>query len=351
MEVKSIQGIDQPRLRKFNKFSKRNFLRNFSRVFKNPIFYLGIILFYLIIFSRYSPGKEGFFISNFEKKQDSFFEQKDSIVFEFPSIVIEENSFKTAAPLAIFEGKALGVLTSETKERKEIIEYLVKEGDTPSQIAEKFDISLETILWANDLTKNSKIKPGQELTILPVSGVIRLVEKGETVSEIARKYKADVSEIVAFNELSQEAEVFAGDLLIIPGGVMPPEAPIQYPTPLASSYFICPIPSPCKITQGLHWYNAIDFSNGKCGEPVFATAGGEIQKTGFGSVVGKYIRIFHPNGVITLYGHLSIILKVPGQRVSQGDIIGYIGNTGYTIGRTGCHLHFEVRGARNPFVR
>jgi len=350
-------GNIQRLIKKFKKFPERNFLKAFSGVFKNPICCLGVIVLCSIFFLKYPSFKEDYFFlpSCLETSQNAFLKQeKVTFLKASQSIVIEENSFKEAVPVTIFKTNVLGTLTKETPEREEIIEYTVEEGDTLSQIAQKFGISLETVLWANNLSKSSKIQPGQELTILPVSGVMHLVKEGETVLGIAKKYQADASEIADFNRLSEKAEVFVGDILVVPGGVMAPESSIeyatQYTTPLASSFFICPIPSPCNITQGLHWYNAIDFSNGRCGEPVFAAAGGEIQRTGYHSVAGKYVRILHPNGVVTFYGHLSTILVVPGQRVSQGEIIGYTGNTGFTIGRTGCHLHFEVRGARNPFA-
>ena len=357
--VKIIQGISRLLSRKLNKFQKEALFQKLQ-LFKSPIPYLGVFVLLIILFSRHAPVKDNFSFlpSRLQTNQNLFFEQEEGTFLEIPqSVVIEKNSFKEAVPVAIFERGSLATLAARTTEEyeiKEIVEYVVKEGETLSQIAQNFGISLETILWANELSKSSKILPGQKLTILPVSGVMHLVRKGETVSDIAEKYKGDTLEIIALNELSEEAEVFAGDIMIIPGGVMPKSPSIQYTsqyTPLASSFFICPIPSPCGITQGLHWYNAIDFSNRRCGELVFAAAGGEIQKTGYHSVAGKYIRILHPNGVVTFYGHLSSILVVPGQRVSQGEVLGYSGNTGFTVGATGCHLHFEVRGASNPFAR
>ncbi len=70
-------------------------------------------------------------------------------------------------------------------------------------------------------------------------------------------------------------------------------------------------------------------------------------------MLGKYVRILHFNDVVTVYAHLSVILISPGEDVSQGDLIGRIGHTGRTTpsGPAGCHLHFEVRGGRNPFLR
>ncbi len=255
-----------------------------------------------------------------------------------------------SAPPFLVSGRVFGALGGEGT-KKEIEEYIVQSGDTLSSIADKFAISLETLLWANNLTSKSVIQPGKKLTILPVSGVLHIIREGDTLSELAELYKTELKEIINFNELRETDDIYAGDLLIIPGGKKPKISTQYAQVPLSQSYFICPVPSPCRISQGLHWYNAIDFSNGKCGEPVFAAAGGTVQRTGYTSLSGNYVRIMHPNGVVTFYGHLSKIAAVPGQKVYQGQIIGYIGYSGITVpaGPAGCHLHFDVRFASNPF--
>jgi LysM repeat protein len=357
LKVKNIQGISEFLLGQCKKFKDRFFGQN-PRVFKNPIVCIGIIILILVISIIIRPSfeKEGFLFSGKLQQvenQNLFFEQKEMVNFEtYPFIAIEENSFKQAVPVTLFKKETLGALTFQGSAQNEIIEYVVQPGDSLSGIAQKFGLCLNTVLWANDLSTNSTISPGQKLTIPPTDGLIHLVENGDSIGYLAELYRSDTAKIIAFNELSDENEIFIGDLLIIPDGKKPARAkPVAASTtPLASSYFICPIPAPCGITQGLHWYNAVDFSNGRCGEAVFAAAGGKVQRTGYDSVAGKYVRILHPNGVVTFYGHLSSILVVPGQKVSQGELIGYIGNTGYTIGATGCHVHFEVRGARNPFA-
>jgi len=309
------------------------------------------VVFCLFVFGSHVPKQElllaGFY--NQPENQKMFLEQKDLMTPEIPQIVISQNSFKQSTPTSLIKTETWASYGSEPEKRKEIIEYGVEKGDTLSSIAQKFDLSLETLLWTNDLSSKSKILPGEKLTILPTSGLTHLVTKGESLSYLAELYGAEAEEIAEFNELSEE-KIFIGDLLVIPGGKMPSRRITVY-TPLASSYFICPISSPCSISQGLHWYNAIDFSHGKCGEPVFASAGGQVQKTGYHPVAGNYVRILHPNGIVTFYGHLSKTSSWAGQSVSQGQIIGYIGNTGYTVGPSGCHVHFEVRGASNPFGR
>jgi len=247
--------------------------------------------------------------------------------------------------------------------QKEIVEYVVQPGDNLWSIAERFDISLDTLLWANDLNKNTLIQIGQKLVIPPVSGVIHHVQKGDTISAIAKIYKADSNEIIAFNNLLSGDDIYIGDILIVPDGVMPP--PVVYApqlVPLASSYFICPIAAPCRITQGLHWYNAIDFSHGKCGEPIYAAAAGTVLKVKLTSSTskwafngaGNHLTILHPNGVVTMYGHLQASLVNPGDYVSQGQVIALMGGAPGTPGAgnsTGCHVHFGVSGARNPFAQ
>jgi LysM repeat protein len=119
------------------------------------------------------------------------------------------------------------------------------------------------LLWANDLTSSSKIKVGQTLVILPVSGVTHIVRSGDTISEIAKSYKAKSDDILSFNGLSNEGDIYIGDILIIPGGVITAKAP-SAPTQksVADNFFI--FPTQGTITQGLHWYNAVDTAN-KCG--------------------------------------------------------------------------------------
>ena len=242
---------------------------------------------------------------------------------------------------------------------KEIIEYEVKDGDTISSIANSFGVSSETVLWANNLTSSSLLKIGQKLVILPVSGVLHRVQLGETLSEIASKYKGETARIVAFNEFPDQNDITIGDILVIPDGVMPAAPKIITPqVPLASNYFI--FPTQGRITQGLHFYNAIDIAN-TCGAPIYAAAQGQVIKvvvTYSTSIwanrgAGSYLKIFHPNGTTTYYGHLKASFVNVGDQVSQGQIIALMGGQPGTPGAgrsTGCHVHFEVGGARNPFA-
>ena len=263
----------------------------------------------------------------------------------------QDNALEAIAPPFNISGEVLG--SWGIGQEEEVIEYTVEEGDTLSSIAEDFEISLETILWANNLTTKSKVSIGKKLVILPVTGMLHTVRQQDTLSEIAEIYKVKLESILDFNDIIDEGKIYPGDTLIIPNAQKPKAINVTYEkVALNESFFICPIPSPCRITQGLHWQNAIDFSNGKCGEPVFAAAAGVVQKTGYTNRGGNYVKISHLKGVITYYGHLSKDIVYPGQKVFQGQVIGYIGHTGHTIPADyrGCHVHFSVIFAENPFA-
>lgn len=232
--------------------------------------------------------------------------------------------------------------------------YVVREGDTIGQIAELFGVSANTIRWANDL-RGSTIRPGQTLVVLPVSGIRHTAVKGDTLASIVKKYKGDMAEVLEFNGLEAGAVVAVGDVIIIPYG----EAP-QVATPVSSravavgaggptldGYFLRPIVGG-RRSQGVHGYNGVDLA-ASLGTNVLASAAGEViisRSYGFNGGYGQYIVIKHDNGTQTLYAHLSENYVFAGARVVQGQVIGAVGNTGRS---TGPHLHFEVRGARNPF--
>ena len=95
-----------------------------------------------------------------------------------------------------------------------------------------------------------------------------------------------------------------------------------------------PILGYTKMHTGVDWASSM-------GTPIFASGNGVIEKAGWEGGYGKYIRIRHPNGYETAYGHMSAFARgmEPGKRVRQGQVIGYVGSTGLS---TGAHLHYEI---------
>lgn len=240
--------------------------------------------------------------------------------------------------------------------------YVVRSGDKLSEIAEMFDVSVNTILWANDIPRGGSIKPGQTLVILPVSGVLHKVVSGDTLAKIAKKYNGDLDEIANFNDLKINDKLVVGDTIIIPDGqvsssIRPSVAGNNSGNsrlisgsasgPNYEGYYTKPLIGGRK-TQGLHGYNGVDYGI-PVGTPLYASAGGTViisKNSGWNGGYGNYVVIQHSNNTQTVYGHMLNTTVLVGQRVSQGQLIGYSGNTGKS---TGPHLHFEVRGAKNPF--
>ncbi|MEX0896174.1 MAG: M23 family metallopeptidase [Patescibacteria group bacterium] len=242
----------------------------------------------------------------------------------------------------------------------EIITHSVTDGETLSDIAERYGLEVTTILWENDITESTTLRPGMELGILPVDGVRHQVARGETIYTVARRYGLDESQAqlivdYPFNEfLNDETfELAAGQYLMVPDGQPPQQRAVaQQPvrraailTPDAGSVtatgsFVWPAAG--QISQGYRFYHrAIDISN-LAGGPILAADGGVVIGSGWldSSGYGNRVLIDHGNGYITLYAHLSTVQVVDGQRVNRGDVVGQMGTTGRS---TGVHLHFEIR--------
>lgn len=253
----------------------------------------------------------------------------------------------------------LGVTTEATtaiseKPRDRIIIYQVQEGDTVSEIAEKFGISTDTIRWANDLKTLGSIKVGQELKILPVTGIAHKVQRGETVWSIAKKYDTDSQGIVdfPFNTFVNDEQftLAVGQVLIVPDGVMPkvkpwePRVYIAQKTPDAGTVTATGIfvwPAGGRISQGFRWYHrGLDIAN-KSAPGILAADSGKVTVAGWprGWGYGNRVIIDHGNGFKTMYAHLAKIYVKPGQTINRGDLIGQMGRTGRA---TGIHLHFEI---------
>jgi murein DD-endopeptidase MepM/ murein hydrolase activator NlpD len=284
-----------------------------------------------------------------------------------------------------------------------ISQYTVKPGDTLSGIAQSFGVSINTILWANNITDKSTIKPGSVLVILPVSGIQHTVRSGETLSSIAQKYGGNASDIAQFNGISADTALVAGSTIIIPGGELGSGSSSNASTKSTSShtsssttkktstkksaettssdagsssagentgvecdntsgnpchgiygealrgFFSNPLPGGALVSQGLHGFDAVDLAVPE-GTPIKAAADGTVilsRMGGWNGGYGNYVILDNGSGVETLYAHMTETKANVGDSVSAGEVIGYVGMTGDA---TGDHLHFEVRGAQNPFA-
>ncbi len=276
---------------------------------------------------------------------------------------LDPNPASGGADLNIIDEKALiaesgvsgGFVEIQNRKNDQISVYEVKEGDSISQIANMFEVSVNTIKWANGLTK--PISPGDQLIILPISGVKHTVKSGGTITDIAHKYKADPTEIALFNGVSIDEPLKPGQEIIVPNVDLQIEekkptkalaSSSKKPSSASSSWLVKPVRAGYR-SQGLHGHNSIDFA-APAGTPIYAAATGVViiskSDDGWNGGYGNYVVLKHSNGVQTLYSHLKDVYVSVGDSISQNEQVGTVGNTGKS---TGNHLHFEVRGAKNQF--
>lgn len=243
--------------------------------------------------------------------------------------------------------------------------HTVAGGESLSVIAEQYGISVATIMWENKLANANTLRVGQKLIIPPVSGISYKVASGDTLEKIAKKYNVTKEAIIAQNGLTEEGLV-KGQALFLPGAK--PIVPVDTiaagsrarsvsargtrsyssvsstdATPAVGKVFIYPTTG--SITQFFHaGHYAIDIADNSR-PAVWAAANGTVEKASsgtWGGGYGNHIIIDHGDGIKTLYAHLDSLNVYEGQQVTQGDVIGIMGNTGRVRGITGIHLHFEV---------
>jgi len=199
----------------------------------------------------------------------------------------------------------------------EITEYRVMEGDTVSSIAAKFGVSIDTIIWENDLKSVDSIKPKQILRILPEVGIRHAVKRGETVYSVAKKYQSDAQAIIdyPFNTFTDDEafSLMAGQELFIPDGIKPKQIVIgtRYiaktvaPIPGVQGEGNFMWPTSGTISQRYRWYHrAVDIAS-RSSPDVLASQGGTVVAAGWSGGYGNMVTIDHGNGYKTVYAHMK----------------------------------------------
>lgn len=274
----------------------------------------------------------------------------------------KKGEIENVAPLPTLSGSALlkpnPAGSSAAGIKKDIEVYQVKNGDTVGRIAATYGVTVDTIVWENNLTSAGLIKPGQELKILPTSGIKHIVQIGETISGIAKKYGVDAEDILEFNEIEIVEHIFPGEEIIIPNGIKKsPPTPqrqqyladlqkedykkVEVPSDFqgSSAGYVWPLPAARRLSQYFSSkHRAIDVPCRDCS--VVAAAAGIVELAGWQTGYGNTIVVNHGNGVKTRYAHGKQLLVSAGDNVEQGQQVMISGSTGRS---TGPHLHFEVK--------
>lgn len=226
------------------------------------------------------------------------------------------------------------------------ISYRVRKGDMISVIAENFDVTQDSIISVNSIRSSRTIQIGQFLKIPTMPGILYTVNKnGETPSSIAEKYEVDAEKFSAVNHVALDVSYSAGDSVFVP------DAKLDWVTrqEINGDLFTKPIKARWYRSSRFGWraspftgkrsyHSGVDMAC-PTGTLIYAAMNGTVTATGYNPTYGNYVIISHHSGYKTLYGHMNAILCTKGQYVYQDTKIGRVGSTGLS---TGPHLHFTV---------
>ncbi len=267
-------------------------------------------------------------------------------------------------------------LTAQAVVKKE---YIVQEGDVLGTIARKLDMTLATLRAMNPSLKNDTIYPGQNLVVqrpqpfLRVK-VVRTIQYTEKIDyDIKKEY--DDTQLVTYEKVKVKGEEGSQDVtaevtyidgleqgrtilsiditkqpvtkVVVVGTkkVYATGGEVTVGDGVSTGSMLWPVPICHNMSRG--WrsgHYAIDICNGPVSvknQPFVAADGGTVIFAGWNTGgYGYLVQIQHANGLQTYYAHCSSLNVVTGQKVTRGQVLGRIGNTGYSFG---YHLHFEVR--------
>jgi len=239
------------------------------------------------------------------------------------------------------EKQKLAIITAEeikeeenSKKKLTLTKYKIQDGDTLSEIANRFGVPMDSIAGSSGISSSSIIKPGQELLIPNKKGIVYRLKKGDTLASVSTKYKVKIENVYEENKLANGDILSVGQKLFLPGAVIP-ETGNVWSIPVDSGV----------ITSGYGWrrypkrkfHDALDLKANYV--PVKAARSGKIIYSGWMGGYGNTVIIQHTDSLKTLYAHNSRLYVKNGQYVSSGKVISQSGCTGFCFGP---HLHFEV---------
>ncbi|AJA90091.1 peptidase M23 [Borreliella chilensis] len=305
---------------------------NYKLIFKlNAVVFIFILTFYINIFSYYGSY---IFLNRLTLPKDYFIDTflyySDQDIAQISSYLLESNISENVPGL-----KKNFVL--------KVLDHKIKPGETLSHVAARYQITSETLISFNEIKDVRNIKPNSVIKVPNMKGIVYIVKKNDSLSSIASAYNVPKVDILDSNNLDNEV-LFLGQKLFIPGGRLPKDLLKEvlgetfiYPVQgvITSGYGYRPDP----FTRVISFHNGIDIAN-LANTPIKASREGIVVTVGFNAGgYGKYIVISHSNGFQTLYAHLNSFAVKVGKRVVRGEVIGYMGSTGYS---TGNHLHFTI---------
>ena len=226
--------------------------------------------------------------------------------------------------------------------------YVIKPGDTLSEIADEYNVRIDTLISYNGITDVYLLQVGTQLWIPSMEGVLYRVTGRDTLGGIAKRFGVELNPILDINDLDSEV-IKAGDVLFIPNARMDTvnlkRAMGNLFVKPASGIFTSGFgmrKDPFTQTRRMHY--GVDWANA-AGTPVYAANSGRVSTVGDHRTFGKYVMLEHRGGYQTLYAHLASWNVKKGEWLSQGSVLGRMGNTGRS---TGTHLHFAIYLGQKP---
>jgi len=240
--------------------------------------------------------------------------------------------------------------------------YFVQENDTLSDIANRFGITPERLLYYNPELRADPhdLSIGDEVTILSIDGVRHIVAEGDTLESIAEAYGITVTDLVAYdpNGITENAVLEPGTDVVAPGGTVEINIEPYYQKvtgSVVSGWTITNDIGPVAGTGSFHVATFGSISNGfhrghyamdlaaHTGTPIYAIDSGSVEFAGWHEWAGNAVSLDHGNGYKSFFAHMNSLAVGPGQTVQRGQIIGTVGCTRGRSGRcTGPHLHLEI---------
>lgn len=259
---------------------------------------------------------------------------------------ISSNTIADGVPVEGPAAPAISATSTETKPRTEVVVHTVKAGDTVSDLATAYSVSVDTIRWANKLDDVNSLSIGQQLQVLPVSGVLYSVAAGDTLSDIATKFKADSAAIIDYNKMANPDKLVKDAKLIIPGGKIEEAArpqpvarserpqtaaPVQAQAPAAQS-----APNPPPAVSGAQ-VDVVNFALGFLGSPY---AWGGTSPRGF-DCSGFVNYVYNQKGISMprdLWGQVQASKPVAREALQPGDIVFFANTYGSGLSHDGIYI-------------
>lgn len=306
-------------------------------------FIIVIFIFFLGIFIGNPYNEEVIDMSNFS----DYYEDN---IDENGGWSVEKDSYTTFKTLNLFDNGKI-VLTSKFQinaiPEKKI--YIIKNGDTLSEIAMKHGITVGVLRFNNPGITEKKLKIGGKITVVNVNGIFYKIKKGDSLNKIAKVFGVDIEQLKKINKI-QDDNIIVGNTIfikdpklreylknqredVVSSGVFGFTMPIKY-TGVSSPQG----PRFHPVLKRYIYHSGVDLRAKYI--PVYASKSGRVSFAGLMRGYGKIIIIQHDNGFETRYAHLDKIGVSVGRYVETGDLIGKSGKTGRV---TGPHLHFELR--------